>query len=135
MHICWPYINTLFMYTDNSVCSSNRVRLAEWSKAPDLSSGTRKRAWVRTPHLTIPIFFVYIFFHHIICCNWPWQHFRTPPDSFERPDPDECSCAVRDRPYLCILEVQYQEELLHRSIKLICVFVENEANFHAISKN
>ena len=29
------------------------VRLAEWSKAPDLSSGTRKRAWVRTPHLTI----------------------------------------------------------------------------------
>ena len=29
-----------------------QVRLAEWSKAPDLSSGTRKRAWVRTPHLT-----------------------------------------------------------------------------------
>ena len=28
------------------------VRLAEWSKAPDLSSGSRKRAWVRTPHLT-----------------------------------------------------------------------------------
>ena len=53
MHICWPYINTSFMYTDNSVCSSNRVRLAEWSKAPDLSSGTRKRAWVRTPHLTV----------------------------------------------------------------------------------
>lgn len=29
------------------------VKLAEWSKAPDLSSGTRKCAWVRTPHLTI----------------------------------------------------------------------------------
>ena len=29
-----------------------RVRLAEWSKAPDLSSGSRKRAWVRIPHLT-----------------------------------------------------------------------------------
>ena len=28
------------------------VRLAERSKAPDLSSGTRKCAWVRTPHLT-----------------------------------------------------------------------------------
>ena len=28
------------------------VRLAEWSKAPDLSSGTRMCAWVRTPHLT-----------------------------------------------------------------------------------
>ena len=30
-----------------------QVRLAEWSKAPpDLSSGTRMCAWVRTPHLT-----------------------------------------------------------------------------------
>ena len=28
------------------------VRLAERSKAPDLSSGSRMRAWVRTPHLT-----------------------------------------------------------------------------------
>ncbi|CAD0193848.1 unnamed protein product [Chrysodeixis includens] len=26
--------------------------LAEWSKAPDLSSGSREGAWVRTPHLT-----------------------------------------------------------------------------------
>ena len=25
--------------------------MAEWSKAPDLSSGTRESAWVRTPHL------------------------------------------------------------------------------------
>ena len=33
------------------------VRLAEWSKAPDLSSGSRKRAWVRTPHLTIHVIF------------------------------------------------------------------------------
>ena len=33
------------------------VRLAERSKAPDLSSGTRKCAWVRTPHLTIGILF------------------------------------------------------------------------------
>ena len=31
------------------------VRLAERSKAPDLSSGTRKCAWVRTPHLTVNI--------------------------------------------------------------------------------
>ena len=29
-----------------------RVKLAERSKAPDLSSGSHKRAWVRTPHLT-----------------------------------------------------------------------------------
>lgn len=26
--------------------------MAEWSKAPDLSSGSREGAWVRTPHLT-----------------------------------------------------------------------------------
>ena len=32
------------------------VRLAEWSKAPDLSSGSRLWAWVRTPHLTKVIF-------------------------------------------------------------------------------
>jgi hypothetical protein len=32
---------------------NKQVRLAEWSKAPDLSSGTRESAWVRTPHLTI----------------------------------------------------------------------------------
>ena len=31
---------------------ASAVRLAERSKAPDLSSGTRKCAWVRTPHLT-----------------------------------------------------------------------------------
>ena len=29
-----------------------KVRMAERSKAPDLSSGTRKCAWVRTPLLT-----------------------------------------------------------------------------------
>ena len=40
---CRPAVNTQ---------PTHRVRLAEWSKAPDLSSGTRKRAWVRTPHLT-----------------------------------------------------------------------------------
>ncbi|RID63176.1 hypothetical protein BRARA_E02200 [Brassica rapa] len=26
--------------------------MAEWSKAPDSSSGPRKRAWVQTPLLT-----------------------------------------------------------------------------------
>ena len=35
----------------------NKVRLAERSKAPDLSSGSRMRAWVRTPHLTIAFVF------------------------------------------------------------------------------
>ncbi|CAN1305786.1 hypothetical protein LINPERPRIM_LOCUS26611 [Linum perenne] len=28
------------------------VRVAEWSKAPDSSSGPRKRAWVQIPLLT-----------------------------------------------------------------------------------
>ena len=32
------------------------VRMAERSKAPDLSSGTRMCAWVRTPLLTMVIF-------------------------------------------------------------------------------
>ena len=30
----------------------NLVSMAEWSKAPDSSSGLRKGAWVRTPLLT-----------------------------------------------------------------------------------
>ena len=34
------------------------VRMAEWSKAPDSSSGLRKRAWVQIPLLT---FFALIF--------------------------------------------------------------------------
>ena len=33
------------------------VSLAEWSKAPDLSSGSREGAWVRTPQLTHLSFF------------------------------------------------------------------------------
>ena len=44
---CRPAVNTQ---------PTHRVRLAEWSKAPDLSSGSRERAWVRTPHLTIQSF-------------------------------------------------------------------------------
>ena len=36
----------------------HQVKLAERSKAPDLSSGTRKCAWVRTPHLTKSSIFV-----------------------------------------------------------------------------
>lgn len=38
-----------------------QVRLAERSKAPDLSSGSRERAWVRTPHLTIRIGYFFFF--------------------------------------------------------------------------
>ena len=33
------------------------ARLAEWSKAQDLSSCNRKIAWVRTPHLAGSVFF------------------------------------------------------------------------------
>ena len=36
---------------------SSTVRLAEWSKAWDLSSHNRKIAWVRTPHLANNFFF------------------------------------------------------------------------------
>ena len=42
-----------------SVHYSTEVKLAERSKAPDLSSGTRKCAWVRTPHLTNTSFFFF----------------------------------------------------------------------------
>ena len=38
---------------------NHTVRLAEWSKAWDLSSHNRKIAWVRTPHLTSePTFYI-----------------------------------------------------------------------------
>ena len=33
-----------------------RVSMAEWSKAPDSSSGPRKRAWVQIPLLTFLFF-------------------------------------------------------------------------------
>merc|ERR1712114_168740 len=41
------------------MCASSRqlARLAEWSKAQDLSSCNRKIAWVRTPHLAGFVFF------------------------------------------------------------------------------
>jgi hypothetical protein len=31
---------------------TTKVRMAEWSKAPDSSSGSRERAWVQIPLLT-----------------------------------------------------------------------------------
>ncbi|CAK7335504.1 unnamed protein product [Dovyalis caffra] len=34
-------------------CITQAVRMAEWSKAPDSSSGPRERAWVQIPLLTI----------------------------------------------------------------------------------
>ncbi|KAK7320494.1 hypothetical protein VNO77_30018 [Canavalia gladiata] len=35
------------------------VRMAEWSKAPDSSSGLRERAWVQIPLLTFAYFFIF----------------------------------------------------------------------------
>ncbi|AES99691.1 transmembrane protein, putative [Medicago truncatula] len=35
--------------------------MAEWSKAPDSSSGLRERAWVQIPLLTIFIYFFVLF--------------------------------------------------------------------------
>ena len=51
--MCLHYVTMYprFVFPE-SVLHSNEVKLAERSKAPDLSSGTRKCAWVRTPHLT-----------------------------------------------------------------------------------
>ena len=42
--------------------------MAEWSKAPDSSSGLRKRAWVQTPLLTLV--FCYSF-----CVSFLYLHF------------------------------------------------------------
>ena len=36
--------------------------MAEWSKAPDSSSGPRERAWVQIPLLTSFYFFIFLFF-------------------------------------------------------------------------
>ncbi|CAN1130578.1 hypothetical protein LINPERPRIM_LOCUS13305, partial [Linum perenne] len=36
--------------------------VAEWSKAPDSSSGPRKRAWVQIPLLTIIFFIIFCSF-------------------------------------------------------------------------
>ncbi|CAN0841128.1 hypothetical protein LINGRAHAP2_LOCUS3104 [Linum grandiflorum] len=37
--------------------------MAEWSKAPDSSSGLRKRAWVQIPLLTFLFFFSFSLCH------------------------------------------------------------------------
>ncbi|MCD7467783.1 hypothetical protein HAX54_005402 [Datura stramonium] len=39
-----------------SLSRAERVRVAEWSKAPDSSSGPRERAWVQIPLLTFSFF-------------------------------------------------------------------------------
>ena len=36
------------------------VRMAEWSKAPDSSSGLRERAWVQIPLLTLHLILVFV---------------------------------------------------------------------------
>ncbi|CAN1243160.1 hypothetical protein LINPERPRIM_LOCUS5577 [Linum perenne] len=35
--------------------------MAEWSKAPDSSSGLRKRAWVQIPWVQIPLLTAFLF--------------------------------------------------------------------------
>ncbi|KAF8106346.1 hypothetical protein N665_0143s0016 [Sinapis alba] len=46
--------------------------MAEWSKAPDSSSGPRKRAWVQTPLLTF--FFVFLNLRSIFLVNKHLEH-------------------------------------------------------------
>ncbi|KAG8636991.1 hypothetical protein MANES_15G066950v8 [Manihot esculenta] len=38
--------------------------MAEWSKAPDSSSGPRERAWVQIPLLTNLPYFLFIIIHY-----------------------------------------------------------------------
>ena len=48
------------------------VRMAEWSKAPDSSSGPQKRAWAQIPLLVVPPQDIYekkIKFIFWITCN------------------------------------------------------------------
>ena len=45
--------NKIHLLSMETVQFSILVSMAEWSKAPDSSSGLRKGAWVRTPLLTI----------------------------------------------------------------------------------
>ena len=51
--------STTELHPHQYMCASSRqlARLAEWSKAQDLSSCNRKIAWVRTPHLAGSVFF------------------------------------------------------------------------------
>ena len=48
--------NLLFLIDWVNLGNKYVVRLAEWSKAWDLSSHNRKIAWVRTPHLAYNFF-------------------------------------------------------------------------------
>ena len=54
LYIIWLRIaqNHLAFFSTEISSSITYVRLAEWSKASDLSSDTLRSAWVRTPHLT-----------------------------------------------------------------------------------
>uniref|UniRef100_A0A6V7QSZ7 Pentatricopeptide repeat-containing protein n=1 Tax=Ananas comosus var. bracteatus TaxID=296719 RepID=A0A6V7QSZ7_ANACO len=47
---CW-YVTLAKLYWELGMWED--VRMAEWSKAPDSSSGPRERAWVQIPLLTI----------------------------------------------------------------------------------
>ena len=121
------------MYTLEISCICIRVRLAEWSKAPDLSSGTRKRAWVRTPHLTHrKYFFVSVFtFTFFLFATLPSQHFRIPRDNFQRLNLCECNCDALDMPCLCILEGRCQEAPRRLTKEYFYVSVRNEVSSHA----
>ena len=44
----------------------NSVRMAEWSKAPDSSSGPLTRAWVQIPLLTRLLFFICGHFYEVL---------------------------------------------------------------------
>ena len=80
----------IILYIGTLVDLTTVGRLAEWSKAPDLSSGTREGAWVRTPHLTILFCFMnvleqnkehdeHFFFYYLVD---QFKYFRNKTSAF-----------------------------------------------------
>ena len=57
------------------------VRMAEWSKAPDSSSGLRKRAWVQIPLLTIYHLFLHFFLKLTELCGPFEMEYKVGPIS------------------------------------------------------
>ena len=58
-----PSSQWLFIKDESSKAN---VRMAEWSKAPDSSSGPRERAWVQIPLLTKFLIFIALLFKIVI---------------------------------------------------------------------
>jgi hypothetical protein len=58
----------LFLLKFSHKLLTSKVRMAEWFKAPDSSSGPLTRAWVQIPLLTYFYFLFEFFFSFYVCC-------------------------------------------------------------------